>query len=118
MININTTRSVSLKLAGAEAYTYWTLSADPIPLKSPPCKGKCCYGPPNPCQKPGRPTMPELPPGVFGTGSLLNGQALPTVLSDGKPLGKIPVAGKASSGDFILPPFSVTFAISVNAGVC
>ena len=133
MININTTRTLQLSLkkgtrrqAAASQYTYvgvlllagslagavmstqpgpapfcryWTLSADPHPA---------------PDQRPSVPPLPELPPGVFGTGALLNGHALPTVLSGGKPLGAIPVAGKASDGEFSLPPFSVTFAVSAE----
>ena len=62
--------------------------------------------------------MPELPPGVFGESSLLNGEALPRTLSDGNAIGEIPVAGKVSSdGVFTLPPFSVTFAVAAACPV-
>lgn len=57
--------------------------------------------------------LPELPPGVFGSTALLNGVPLPVWLTDGQALGKIPVAGKTTNeGDFLLPPFSVTFAVA------
>lgn len=50
--------------------------------------------------------------GVFGKASLLNGQLLPAMLSDGVALGAIPVDGEERSGSLELPPFSVTFAVT------
>ena len=105
LININVSESKAVSLqpglgsedVGRSTFTYWTLSADP--------NGAAAAA--------GGPSLPELPPGVFGEGSLLNGSPLPRTLSDGKAIGAIPVAGKAAAdGEFTLPPFSVTFAVS------
>ena len=107
LININVSESKAVTLQpglGSEqdvggAFTYWTLSADPNHAAAAAATGG--------------PSLPELPPGVFGEGSLLNGSPLPRTLSDGKAIGAIPVAGKAAAGgEFTLPPFSVTFAVS------
>jgi hypothetical protein len=99
LININTTISKMVTIASAEAsaYTYWTLAADPT-------KGRNAVF--------DRMVNQELPQGVFGQSSILNGQPLPHSFSDGKAIDAIPVAGKSSKGEFVLPPFSVTFAVS------
>ena len=84
----------SLGSAPSAGYTYWTLSADPKGAINNQVERR------------------EFPPGVFGSSSLLNGKPLPASLSDGKTLEKIPVPGQQTNrGEFVLPPFSVTFAV-------
>ena len=50
--------------------------------------------------------------GVFGSSARLNGMDLPTMLSDGKPINKVPALGVKGAGPIIsVPPLSVTFVI-------
>lgn len=93
------TKTVTLTSA---AYTYWTLSADPKAVTEARNEAP----------------LKELPPGVFGSSSMLNGKSLPASLADGHAIEKIPVAGKTThDGKFTLPPFSVTFAVAPRCPV-
>jgi hypothetical protein len=103
MINIDSTDAKTVVLASGigSVYTYWTLSAGTNPKHTAaPMAGSTR-------------SKQKLPHDVFSQTSVLNGHQLPHSFSKGKAIGLIPVAGKTSDdGNFVLPPFSVTFAVS------
>ena len=51
--------------------------------------------------------------GVFGSETLLNGEALPLFIADGAAIDAVPVAGVVvgRGGTVTLPPFSVCFVV-------